>query len=121
MERIKQNEEATLLKKSNAKRRLEFEIDDTDNDDGNTDKTQIAKKSKVVKCKKCRAAFHNEMLSFENKKCRSWLCKATCWPKRFNSNTDFFVLKNIEHKRLVKKIHDFHFYKTCFCVCILIL
>ena len=46
MERIKQNEEATLLKKSNAKRRLEFEIDDTDNDDGNTDKLPIAKKSK---------------------------------------------------------------------------
>ena len=46
MERIKQNEEATLLKKSNAKRRLEFEIDDIDNDDGNTDKLPIAKKSK---------------------------------------------------------------------------
>ena len=93
MERIKQNEEAALLKKSNAKRRLEFEIDDTDNDDGNTDKTPIAKKSKVVKCKKCRAAFHNGMLSCENKKCRSWLCKSTCLPKRYNSNTDFFWTK----------------------------
>jgi hypothetical protein len=46
MERIKQ---AALFKKSNAKRRLEFEIDDTNNDDGNTDNTPIAEKIKSSK------------------------------------------------------------------------
>ncbi len=46
MERIKQ---AALFKKSNAKRRLEFEIDDTDNDDGNTDNTPIDEKIKSSK------------------------------------------------------------------------
>ena len=85
IERVRKVEEGRTQK--NPKRKLNF-----NNDQSQTEANQNEpKKQKLIKCKRCKKEFNNNMQSCET--CSDWFCIATCLPKRYSPGTEFYCTK----------------------------